>query len=67
MAQLVTLQSPDGRPYRTDNASEVNLLISTYGYTRVADKNPGGGKRAKSAPAPPPPKVDQDPSAPDGS
>lgn len=66
MAELVTLQSPDGRPYRTDNASEVNLLISTYGYTRVADKNTGG-KRAKSAPAPTPPKVEQDPSAPDGS
>ncbi len=33
--QLVTLESPDGRRHRTDNASEINMLIGTYGYRRV--------------------------------
>lgn len=34
--QLVTLEHPDGRRrHRTDNPSEVNMLVGTYGYRRV--------------------------------
>lgn len=60
MAQeLVTLQHPDGRRHRTDNASEINMLISTYGYQRVDEANtgqhsPSRSKRSARPTAPPP-------------
>lgn len=64
--ELVTLEAPDGRRYKTDSKAEINLLIGTYGYSRVSD--PQGSRRSKSAPAPkrapePPPPAP----APDGS
>lgn len=47
--QLVTLESPDGRRYRTDSPSEVNLLVGSYGYQRVdASEPPGRTERKRS-------------------
>lgn len=49
MAQeLVTLQHPDGRRHRTDNASEINMLISTYGYQRVDEASSGQQSPSRS-------------------
>lgn len=58
MAQeLVTLEHPDGRRYRTDSATEINLLVGSYGYQRVEQKSqsPQGKRVPKStSPAPSP-------------
>lgn len=35
--ELVTLESPDGRRYRTDSPAEINMLITSKGYTRIDD------------------------------
>lgn len=57
MAQdLVTLEHPDGRRYRTDSASEINLLVGSYGYRRVEQESSSKSARAnKSAAKPTPP------------
>lgn len=48
MAQhaLVTLESPDGRRYKTDSPTEINLLVGSYGYTRIGDDS---GKSKKTS------------------
>ena len=45
MADMVTLESPDGRRYRTDSPAEITDLVSGRGY-KVVDN--GGGQRKQS-------------------
>ncbi len=54
MAQqdMVTLEHPDGRRYRTDNASEINLLTGSYGYRRVEQENAKSRSSKHTAPRP---------------
>lgn len=56
--ELVTLESPDGRRYRTDSPTEINMLMGSKGYRRVDDEsNSGSSKRSaakKPAPTPEP-------------
>ena len=63
--QLVTLQHPDGRRHRTDNASEINMLISTYGYQRVDEANTGqqSSNRSKRSARPATPPEQSEPTA----
>lgn len=69
MAQqdMVTLEHPDGRRrYRTDNASEINMLVGSYGYRRVEQENAKSARSNKhTAPKPstPPSPPETPPSA----
>lgn len=62
--ELVSLQSPDGRPYKTDSQAEINLLVSTYGYTRVSEKNTTRSRTSTSKPTPKPAAAEAQPPQP---
>lgn len=50
-SQQVTLVSPSGQVYTTDDAAEINTLVSSYGYTRRSqDTAPGGHTSRQRAP-----------------
>lgn len=50
MGERVTLISPDGRRYTTDDAAEVNALVGGHGYQRVSeDQSAGGDTEAEQA------------------
>ena len=60
--ELVTLESPDGRRYRTDSPAEINMLTTSKGYTRVDDAQTSSPQGEKAAPAPSPePEPDPEP------
>lgn len=61
----VTLVSPSGQTYISDDPREINTLISSYGYTRRSqDTAPGGATFRKRAPKPSTPEPTAAPEAP---